>query len=146
MAGLIHKAMDRTGYDAVLLAEFLGERKLANLHKLIEQARDFDATGIFTLADFIVQLSQFVARQPDEPLAATQPESINAVRLMSIHQSKGLEFPVVFVVDIDRRGGRAAATVAAFTPELWGRWSEWATAPAATTCLPRRRATKTWRN
>ena len=109
IAELIHKSLERTGYDAVLLAEFLGERKLANLHKLIEQARDFDATGIFTFADFIVQLSQFVARQPDEPLAATQPESINAVRLMSIHQSKGLEFPVVFVVDLDRprrRGGR----------------------------------------
>ena len=117
IAELIHKALERTGYDAALLAEFLGERKLANLHKLIEQARDFDAAGIFTLADFIVQLSQFVARQPDEPLAATQPESINAVRLMSIHQSKGLEFPVVFVVDLDRPR-RVAGDGVAFTPDL----------------------------
>ena len=76
VAQLIHKALEQTGYDAMLLAEFLGERKLANLHKLIEQARQFDAAGIFTLADFITQLAQFVARQPDEPLAATQPESI----------------------------------------------------------------------
>ncbi len=115
IAELMHKALERTGYDAMLLAEFLGERKLANLHKLIEQARQFDATGIFTLADFIVQLSQFVARQPDEPLAATQPESINAVRLMSIHQSKGLEFPVVVVLDLDRRH-RPAGEGVAFTP------------------------------
>ena len=110
-------ALEKTGYDALLLAEFLGERKLANLHKLIEQARQFDAAGIFTLADFITQLAQFVARQPDEPLAATQPESINAVRLMSIHQSKGLEFPVVVVVDLDRpRRGPTGAV--AFTPQL----------------------------
>ncbi len=117
IARLIHKALQRTGYDAVLLAEFLGERKLANVYKLIEQARQFDAAGIFTLADFIVQLSQFVARQPDEPLAATQPESLNAVRLMSIHQSKGLEFPVVVVVDLDRKS-RPAGDGVAFTPAL----------------------------
>ena len=101
----------------MLLAEFLGERKLANLHKLIDQARQFDAAGIFTLADFITQLAQFVARQPDEPLAATKPESIDAVRLMSIHQSKGLEFPIVIVVDVDRRH-RAGGEGVAFTPEL----------------------------
>ncbi len=117
IAQLLHKALEMTGYDALLLAEFLGERKLANLHKLIEQARQFDAAGIFTLADFITQLAQFVARQPDEPLAATQPESINAVRLMSIHQSKGLEFPIVVVVDVDRpRRGPTGAV--AFTPQL----------------------------
>ena len=81
------------------------------------QPGPFDAAGIFTLADFITQLSQFVARQPDEPLAATQPESINAVRLMSIHQSKGLEFPVVVVADLDRSGAPAGNRVA-FTPEL----------------------------
>ncbi len=117
VAQLIHKALERTGYDAMLLAEFLGERKLANLHKLIEQARQFDAAGIFTLADFITQLAQFVARRPDEPLAVTQPESLNAVRLMSIHQSKGLEFPVVVVVDVDRQR-RASGEGVAFTPEL----------------------------
>ena len=117
VAQLIHKALERTGYDAILLAEFLGERKLANLHKLIEQARQFDAGGIFTLADFVTQLAQFVARQPDEPLAATQPESINAVRLMSIHQSKGLEFPIVVVVDVDRPR-RSFGEGVAFTTEL----------------------------
>jgi ATP-dependent helicase/nuclease subunit A len=117
IAELLHLALEKTGYDALLLAEFLGERKLANLHKLIEQARQFDAAGIFTLADFITQLAQFVARQPDEPLAPTQPESINAVRLMSIHQSKGLEFPVVVVVDVDRPR-RASTGAVAFTPQL----------------------------
>lgn len=117
IADLIHEALARTGYDAVLLAEFLGERKLANLHKLIEQARSFDRTGIFTLADFITQLSEFVAQQPDEPLAATHPESTNVVRLMSIHQSKGLEFPVVVVPDLDRRMQNSSSPVA-FSAEL----------------------------
>jgi len=117
IAQLINEALERTGYDAILLAEFLGQRKLANLQKLIEQARSFDRSGIFTLADFITQVSQFVARQPDEPLAATHPESTDVVRLMTIHQSKGLEFPVVVVPDLDRRT-HGASTSVAFTKEL----------------------------
>ncbi len=117
IAELIEEALRRTGYDAVLLAEFLGQRKLANLRKLIDQARSFDRAGIFSLADFITQLSEFVARQPDEPLAATHPESTDVVRLMTIHQSKGLEFPVVVVPDVDRRMLGPSASVA-FTPRL----------------------------
>ncbi|MGD9723078.1 MAG: UvrD-helicase domain-containing protein [Pirellulales bacterium] len=99
---LIERAMALTGYDAVLLAEFLGERKLANLRKVIEQARTFERGGAFRLVDFIAELTEFVAGQPKEPLAATLPEDTNVVRLMTIHQAKGLEFPVVFVADLDR--------------------------------------------
>ena len=117
VARLIQEAMARTGYDAMLLAEFLGERKLANLQKLVEQARSFDRAGIFTLADFIAQLSEFVARQPDEALAATQPELNDVVKLMSIHQSKGLEFPVVIVPDVGRPR-RVAGPPIGFSPQL----------------------------
>ena len=117
IAQLIHEALRRTGYDALLLTEFLGERKLANLHKLIDQARTFDRAGIFTLSDYVTQLAEFVARQPDEPLAATHPETAKVVKLMSIHQSKGLEFPVVIVPDVDRPR-RTMGPAVAFTPQL----------------------------
>jgi ATP-dependent helicase/nuclease subunit A len=117
IAGLLQEALDRTGYDAALVAEFLGPRKLANLRKLIDRARSFDQSGQFTLDDFITQLSEFVVRQPEEPLAATQGETSHAVRLMSIHQAKGLEFPVVVVPDLDRLMRSRMATVA-FTPRL----------------------------
>ncbi len=117
VAQLIQTALERTGYDALLVAEFLGERKLANLHKLVEQARSFDRAGIFTLSGFITQLAEFVARQPDEPLAATCPESADVVRLMTIHQAKGLEFPVVIVPDLGRPR-RIMPPPVAFTPEL----------------------------
>ncbi len=108
---LIERALARTAYDAALLNEFLGERKLANLRKLIEQARAFDRSGFFSLADFIAQLSEFVVRQPDEPLAATHSENTNVVRLMTIHQSKGLEFPIVIVPDVDRAMQHRASAV-----------------------------------
>lgn len=100
---LIELALSLTGYDAALLAEFLGERKLANLRKLEEQARSFEHGDFLSLSDFIAQLAEFVVRQPDEPLAATHSEDTNVVRLMSVHQAKGLEFPVVFVPDVNRK-------------------------------------------
>ncbi len=112
VAELLNLALDRTGYDAALVSEFLGERKLANLRKLIDQARRFDRSGIFALADFIAQLSEFVADQPREPLASTQPEVTNVVTLMTIHQAKGLEFPVVVVPDVDRQSNQSATAIA----------------------------------
>jgi ATP-dependent helicase/nuclease subunit A len=117
ITALVDDALRTTGYDAILLAEFMGERKLANLRKLIDQARTFDRSGIFTLCDFIRQLSEFVAKQPDEPLAATMPESAGVVRLMTIHQAKGLEFPVVVLPDL-RRPTNYVLPPAAFHAEL----------------------------
>jgi ATP-dependent helicase/nuclease subunit A len=114
---LLHLALDRTGYDALLLAQFLGERKLANLQKLIEMARRFDALGGMTAADFALELSRFVADQPDEAPAATEAEASDVVRLMTIHQAKGLEFPIVVVADVDApRTSRSP--VASFDPQF----------------------------
>lgn len=117
IALLVQEALTRTGYDAILLAEFLGERKLANLHKLIDQARAMDAAGIFTLDDYVTQLAQFTDSPPKEPLAATLAENADVVRLMTIHQSKGLEFPIVVVPDMNaaHRGNQANF---AFDPRL----------------------------
>lgn len=118
VAELINRALDATGYDAVLLSEFLGERKLANLRKLIEMARRFDQSGLFTLDDFIAQLAESVANQPQEALAATQAESTTAIRIMTIHQSKGLEFPVVVIPDIDRPNRQSTSEGVAFDKRL----------------------------
>ena len=46
------------------------------------------------------QMGDLVRTQPREEQAATQPENADVVRLMTIHQAKGMEFPVVFVPDL----------------------------------------------
>lgn len=103
ITALLAEALARTGYDAALLAEFLGDRKLANLNKLLEQARTADSGNVLDLVGFIAQLAEFVAREPKEALAATMSESADVIRLMTIHQAKGLEFPLVIVADVDRK-------------------------------------------
>jgi ATP-dependent helicase/nuclease subunit A len=117
IAQLINETLALTGYDGVLVAEFLGERKLANLRKLIDQARQFDRSALFTLSDFITQLAEFVADQPKEALAATHPESTDVVKLLTIHMAKGLEFPLVAVPDLGRKPLQYGPA-AAFHPKL----------------------------
>ncbi|QDT27515.1 ATP-dependent helicase/nuclease subunit A [Gimesia panareensis] len=115
---LLNLALERTGYDAALLNEFLGDRKLANLRKLIELARNFEATGLFTLKDFVQRIRDSILEESKEELAATLPETSDVVRLMTIHQSKGLEFPVVILADMDRKP--APGATAPFLHPDWG--------------------------
>src|SRR5262249_22956197 len=107
-----------SGFDAALQLEFLGDRKLANLWKLIELARTFDRTGLFGLAEFTARLGEMVATQPREEQAATQPENADVIRLMTVHQAKGLEFPVVVIPDFDARTGASHLPCAVWDARL----------------------------
>ena len=101
---LLDLAVSRTGYDAAVSAEFLGDRKLANLRKLQALARrqTRDATGP-GLRGFAARLLESVERETKEELAATRAEAADVVRLMTVHKAKGLEFPVVVACDLDRK-------------------------------------------
>ena len=103
MARLVERVLEDSGYEVPLLAEPMGERKRANCRKLVEQARQFDRQGGWSLADLVSRLIADRKRPPREQLASTTDEYGNAVRLMTIHQSKGLEFPIVVVPDLNRK-------------------------------------------
>ncbi|MBQ3127075.1 MAG: UvrD-helicase domain-containing protein [Clostridia bacterium] len=76
------------------------EQKRANLHLLYDYARRFEASSYKGLYNFILYLNDMIA----EKAKVEEPEIVpeDAVRIMSIHQSKGLEFPVCFVADLGR--------------------------------------------
>ncbi len=90
------------GYEQHVLTLPAGERRMANIHKLVRLARRFEATEGRDLRGFL----DHVAHRRDlaesaEPHAPTGSEP-NAVRLMTIHAAKGLEFPVVCIADLGR--------------------------------------------
>lgn len=102
LARLVAAILDESGFEAALVCEFLGPRKLANMRKFVRLARDFDRQQGFTLADLVARLRADLDDPPREEQAATTDEEGRAIRLMSIHQAKGLEFPIVVVPDLNR--------------------------------------------
>ncbi len=103
IAALVDRVLSQSGYEPALLGEFLGDRKRANVRKLVRQARAFDQQGGFTIAEFVARLRISLRETSREEQAATTDEEGTSIRLMSIHQAKGLEFPVVVLPDLNRR-------------------------------------------
>ena len=96
----LETALDETCYEAWLLTQPRGRQRCANLRRLVVMTREFDQfqrQGLFRFLRFVE--AQREAEVDVEPALA---ESANAVQLMSIHQSKGLEFPVVVVADLGK--------------------------------------------
>ena len=98
-AELIERILAMTHYNSIMLTTFLGEQKVANVRKLIELSRTYSRGETSLLRDFIAYLFKLVNEDSIEPEAHTYLEDTNVVKLMTIHQAKGLEFPVVFIPD-----------------------------------------------
>jgi ATP-dependent exoDNAse (exonuclease V) beta subunit len=99
---LIERALDASGYREHVLELDWGERRLANVHKLLRLAGRFEASegrDLRGFLDYVAHHQSATGGEPDAPVAGGEPE---AVRLMSIHAAKGLEFPVVCVADLGR--------------------------------------------
>jgi ATP-dependent helicase/nuclease subunit A len=103
IASLIDRILSESGYEAALIGETLGDRKRANARKLVRMASRFDEQGGFTLADFVARLRADLRGATKENQASTTDEEGEIIRLMSIHQAKGLEFPIVVLPDLDRK-------------------------------------------
>ena len=103
IAQLIERALEQSGYVEHVLSLSWPERRLANVHKLLRVARQYEASEGRDLRGFL----DHVAHQQDgssgaEPDAPVADGVGDAVRLMSIHAAKGLEFGVVCVADLGR--------------------------------------------
>jgi ATP-dependent exoDNAse (exonuclease V) beta subunit len=108
LESLIERAVSESGYDRTVLAMPGGERRLANVRKLMRLARLFEAGQGRDLRRFIDHLDERELLRAHEGEAPVEGEARTpAVRLMTIHAAKGLEFPVVCVADLGRpaRGG-----------------------------------------
>jgi ATP-dependent helicase/nuclease subunit A len=101
---VIDRAVTGSGYDRAVLRMPGGERRMANVRKLMRLAREYEAEEgreLRGFIDFVAEQDLLRAREGEAPL---ETEGIDAVRLMTIHAAKGLEFPVVCVADLGRAG------------------------------------------
>ncbi|HMJ97259.1 MAG TPA: UvrD-helicase domain-containing protein [Thermoleophilaceae bacterium] len=101
---LIDRAVTRTGYDQHLLALPGATRRMANVRKLMRMAREFEADEGRNLRGFIDAIAERDAIQTREGEAPLEAEALDAVRMMTVHRAKGLEFPVVCLADLGKDG------------------------------------------
>jgi ATP-dependent helicase/nuclease subunit A len=116
----IGAAVDRvfSALPVELLAacHFHGEQAVANLAKLRQQAEQLGRGGLTTLKSAIRQLEKRVLDVKDEGESVLAEENLDAVRIMSIHKAKGLEFPIVILAGCQtgNEGRRSAEAESSF--------------------------------
>ncbi len=94
---LLSVILDDTGYRTLMLAMRGGPRRAANVDMLIRKAADYAGTSYFGLYNFIRYIDLLRKSETDDEEAEAPGEMRDTVRIMTIHKSKGLEFPVVIV-------------------------------------------------
>jgi ATP-dependent helicase/nuclease subunit A len=101
IADLLRFAVEKSEYSTVIAATFDGAQRLANIEKLFSLAERFERSGAHLIRDFVHYVQDFEALGSRESEGQID-DSANAVKLMTIHQAKGLEFPVVIIPDLHR--------------------------------------------
>ena len=103
MHKLIREVLKATGYGDYCAAMPAGKKRKMNLDMLIEKAKAFEATSYRGLFNFVRYIEKLKKYEVDYGEAVTSGEDDNTVRIMSIHKSKGLEFPVVILGGISKK-------------------------------------------
>jgi ATP-dependent helicase/nuclease subunit A len=109
LAELIWLIYDQTGYLAFCAGLESGAQRVANLTALYERAREFGTfqrQGLHRFMEFLQTLEE----ESDLGQPSIASEADNVVRIMSVHASKGLEFPVVFLADLGKKHNMQSAT------------------------------------
>lgn len=114
----LEAVLDETHYADWCLAQDRGRQRQANVQKLLSLTRQFDPLQRQGLFRFLRHLEAL-----EEAGIETEPAAVdgdNAVRLMSVHQSKGLEAPIVVVADLGRRFNQLDSTADVILDEHLG--------------------------
>lgn len=98
---LIERLFDETGYRFLVAALPFGKQRLANVEMLILKASEYAKTSFYGLFHFLRYIELIKKMEEDEGEANTFDENADVVRVMSIHKSKGLEFPICIIGGIE---------------------------------------------
>lgn len=103
MHELLVDMLEKTGYGDYAAAMPGGEQRKANIEMLVEKAKVFESTSYKGLFHFVRYMEQLQKYDVDYGEASVEDEQSDTVRVMTIHKSKGLEFPIVFVAGLGKQ-------------------------------------------
>ncbi len=115
----LEEMFEKTGYKAIASAMPNGSQRKANLSMLVDYAKKYEDSGKRGLSGFIRFIDRIQRKNSDLEAAADVSEAADVVHIMTIHKSKGLEFPVCIIADLNAPfNGDAARNVAAYHPNM----------------------------
>lgn len=103
LAEVLWTILRDTGYQDYVGGLPGGAQRQANLRALCDRAREFDSFGRHGLFRFLRFIEKIQDAKGDLGTARALGEHEDVVRVMSVHKAKGLEFPVVFVMDLGKQ-------------------------------------------
>jgi len=101
-AGTVKQLISRTGYREANIFRSHSRQRLGNIDKVIRKGREFD-NGFHSFRQFALWIRDQEKLGTRENEYSLMDEDQDAVRLMSIHKSKGQQFPVVFMINLHQR-------------------------------------------
>ena len=122
---LLSRLLAETGYESQAFAADGGDIKVANIRKLLRLIRQLQETRRQRFHEVVDRLEELQFSAVDEPEADSGDEDVDAVRVLTVHGAKGLEFPVVIIPGVNR-AARGDTNAALYDPErgLGVRWVE----------------------
>ena len=119
-AEILQDVIRKTNFDIVMMAQKDGPQRVANIGKLIEITRQLARQGTTALDDIV----HFLGERANDPTVRESEAQIvsqddDVVRVLTVHQAKGLEFDIVIIPDLAARTGRASADRTFFS-DRWG--------------------------
>lgn len=103
---VIRSLLNETGYLYEVAAMPGGEQRTANVNMLLTKAETYEKSSYSGLFHFIRYMEKIQKYDVDFGEAGTLEENADVVRIMSIHKSKGLEFPICFVAGLSKQFNR----------------------------------------
>lgn len=100
---VLYKLIYESGYTKYIIFEPAGKIKKANLDLFLQKAREYEAEGNSSLKRFVDYIEKIKMEIDDTESASVIGEDENVVRIMTMHKSKGLEYPVVFLSNMNKK-------------------------------------------
>lgn len=103
LSDFIGYVLENSNYLTYIAGLQDSKQRLLNIKSFIEKAREYEADETLGLLGFLNQIDKILKEKGDSTEKTTLAEAENAVTIMSIHKSKGLEFDTVFLCDLGKR-------------------------------------------
>lgn len=100
---LVRRLIEDTGYGAIVGTMRDSSKRRANLNSFIDLANKYEGTGQKGVSGFIRFIDNVTKNGSDIAGANTDSEAADTVKIMTIHKSKGLEFPVCFIGSCEKK-------------------------------------------